>query len=72
LFTAFLAEQLKAVAAACADYDESAAYAALDLLKERQWNKQTSAALEGIRELLFLQSDFEEAASQAWQLMPRV
>jgi signal transduction histidine kinase/CheY-like chemotaxis protein/HPt (histidine-containing phosphotransfer) domain-containing protein len=66
--TAFLSEQLKAVAAACADYDERAAYAALDSLKERQWNRRTSDALERIRELLFLQSDFEEAAAQAGQL----
>jgi CheY-like chemotaxis protein len=66
--TAFLTLHLQTVLAACADYDEEAAYSALDSLKERQWNKQTSAALEAIRELLFLQSDFEEAGRQAEKL----
>jgi CheY-like chemotaxis protein len=68
---AFLSERLRAVAAACADYDEEAAYAALDMLQERHWSEQTSAALEGIRELLFLQSDFEEAASKAEGMINR-
>ena len=63
--TAFLKEQMQAVKAACAHYDDTAAYAALDRLKEKPWKPQTAAALEEIRDMLFLHSDFDGAAEQA-------
>ena len=66
---AFLHEQLMIVKAACEDYDSAAAYAALDLLGERRWKKETSAILENIRDLLFLESDFEAAAQQAGAIL---
>ena len=63
--TAYLMEQLQIIKAACEDYDDTAAYAALDRLKEKAWKASTVAVLEEIREMLFLHSDFEEAAKRA-------
>lgn len=63
--TACLTEQLQAVMAACEDYDDAAAYAALDKLKEKRWKNETAAELEEIRDMLFLHSDFETAALRA-------
>jgi len=67
--TAYLEEQLQAVKTACAHYDDTAAYAALDRLKEKQWKAQTSFALEKIRDALFLHSDFDSAAQQAGEIL---
>ena len=62
----YLKETLLTVKTACEDYDDTAAYTALDLLKEEtQWKPETLAALENIRDTLFLHSDFEGAAEQA-------
>ena len=55
----FLAGQLAALAAACEAYDDTAAYAALDKLKEKTWQTETAALLEELHDLLFLDSDFE-------------
>jgi hypothetical protein len=60
-----LTEQLLIIKNACADYDEAAAYTALDVLQERQWAAETASTLEAIRDMLFLHSDFEEAGNQA-------
>jgi len=57
--TAYLAEQLQIIKAACKDYDDTEAYAALDRLKAKQWKPQTTAALEEIHDALFLHSDFD-------------
>ncbi|MCL2055009.1 MAG: ATP-binding protein [Oscillospiraceae bacterium] len=65
--TAYLSEQLKIIQAACDEYDDEAAYAALDRLQEKKWSTETAAALENIRDMLFLHSDFEEAAKAAKQ-----
>ena len=65
--TAYLNEQLHKLKAACEDYDDAAAYAVLDLLGGKPWKKETSAMLENIRDMLFLESDFEAAAKQAKQ-----
>jgi CheY-like chemotaxis protein len=70
--TAFLKEQLEIIKSACEAYDDTAAYAALDKLKEKPWKKTTSAALEKIRNTLFLHSDFDEAAEQAWNLLENI
>jgi len=61
----YLSEQLQIVVKACADYDETAAYAALDKLKEKQWKPETAAAIEEIRDAIFLNSDFDGAANLA-------
>ncbi|MCL2084062.1 MAG: ATP-binding protein [Oscillospiraceae bacterium] len=70
--TAYLSEQLEAVRAACDDYDDTAAYDALDRLKDMKWKKETSAALEAIRDALFLHSDFENAAERARLFMEKL
>ena len=57
--TVFLTEQLRIVKAACEAYDDDAAYAALDRLKEKPWNKNTAGMLEQIRDALFIYSDFD-------------
>jgi len=62
--TAYLKEQLQLVIAACEDYDDTVAYAALDRLKEKPWKPETAAALEKIRDALFLHSDFDGAVEQ--------
>ena len=67
--TAYLTEQLEIIAAACEDYDVTAAYAALDCLKEKTWKAETSAMLEEIRDTLYLHSDFDEAAEKAGLLI---
>jgi signal transduction histidine kinase/DNA-binding response OmpR family regulator len=66
---AYLNEQLQIIKAACENYDDIAAYAALDRLKEKPWKPQTAAALEGIREALFLHSDFDEVVKRTETLI---
>jgi len=61
----FLIEQLQIIKTACEDYDEKTAYAAFDRLKEKAWKQETSDALEKIRDMLFLDSDFDGASLQA-------
>ncbi|MCL2077771.1 MAG: ATP-binding protein [Oscillospiraceae bacterium] len=65
----YLNEQLKIIAAACGDYDDSTAYTALNLLKEKHWKKKIADGLEEIRNMLFLHSDFEEAEKRAKEIM---
>jgi CheY-like chemotaxis protein/HPt (histidine-containing phosphotransfer) domain-containing protein len=62
---AYLKEQLEIIKTACADYDDTAAYAALDRLKQKPWKPQTASALEEIHDMLFLHSDFDGAAERA-------
>ncbi|MDR0223046.1 MAG: hypothetical protein LBI38_05900, partial [Oscillospiraceae bacterium] len=62
---AYLAEQLRVIKSACEDYDDTAAYAALDRLGEKRLKKETSKILDEIRGDLFLNSDFEGAAKRA-------
>jgi CheY-like chemotaxis protein len=66
---AYLAEQLQIVKAACEDYDDAAAYAALDRLQEKPWKPATVAALDEIRNALFLHSDFDWAAKRGKDLL---
>ncbi|MCL1997748.1 MAG: ATP-binding protein [Turicibacter sp.] len=70
--TAYLAEYLQKVGSACEEYDDTAAYAALDELAKKHWKKETTAALEDIRNALFLHSDFEEAAELTEQLKKEI
>ena len=62
--TAYLTEQLKNVQFACKNYNAALAYVILDLLKEKAWKAETSAALEQIHSMLFLHSDFEGVCEQ--------
>jgi len=70
--TAYLKEQLQIIKTACTHYDDTAAYAALDCLKEKLWKANTAAALEKIRNTLFLHSDFDGAAEQAGEILEKV
>jgi hypothetical protein len=63
-----LLEQLRMLETACENYDDTAAYAVLDRLKENARSHETSAALENIRDMLFLHSDFEGAAERVREL----
>ncbi|MCL2069476.1 MAG: ATP-binding protein [Treponema sp.] len=67
----YLAEQLRIIESACESYDDTEAYAALDRLKEKKWKMQTTDALEKIRDMLFLHSDFDGAAEYAAALLER-
>jgi len=67
--TEYLAEQLQIIKKACEDYNDDAVYAAIDRLKEKQWNLETSAKIEKIRDVLFLSSDFDEAIKQCDRLI---
>jgi len=64
----YLMEQLRQIKSACDNYDDNAAYAALDRLKERRWKPSTTESLEKIREALYVSSDFEGAAKQCASL----
>jgi len=69
--TAYLLEHLKLADSACENYDDTAAYSALERLREKHWKAKTAAALEHIHTLLFLHSDFEEARNQIQALLLR-
>ena len=69
--THYLKEQLRVIETACCNYDDTAAFAALDVLKAKPWKAETSAALEEIRDSLFLHSDFDGAAEKAKMLINR-
>jgi PAS domain S-box-containing protein len=68
----FLKEQLEIIKSSCEDYDDTAAYVAIEKLKEKPLKKETTAALEKIRDTLYLHSDFDEAAKQASALVNAV
>ena len=63
--TPYLAEQAAILQTACARYDDDAAFAVLNRLKEKVWKTETNAALEEIRDRLYIYSDFEGAAERA-------
>ena len=64
----FLKEKLQSLKIACENYDDTAAYAALDSLKEKQWKAETAAMLEEMRNSLFLHSDFDGVAEKVKKL----
>jgi CheY-like chemotaxis protein len=69
--TVFLKEQLAIVKNACEDYDIDTAYAALDKLLEnkKQWKSGRFAAFAEIKDMLYLNSDFEAAGEMAGKLL---
>jgi signal transduction histidine kinase/CheY-like chemotaxis protein len=67
--TSYLKDQLQIIKTACEGYDDAAAYDALDRLQEKPWGPGTAAALETLRDMLFLHSDFEGAAEQVGALI---
>jgi len=65
----YLTEQLRLIKSACDGYDDDAAYAALDRLKEKRWKSSTTESLEKIREALYASSDFEGAGELSMSLI---
>ena len=63
--TAYLTEQLQLVSTACEDYDDDAAFAILKNLLEKKWQIKTADELKQIHDILFVYSDFEEAAKRS-------
>jgi len=61
----YLTKHLSAFIAACEQYDITAAFAAIDAIKENSWNKDTMNALNELHDILFLDSDFEAAIERA-------
>jgi CheY-like chemotaxis protein/HPt (histidine-containing phosphotransfer) domain-containing protein len=70
--TSYLAEQLLIIKAACEDYDDTAAYDAMDQLKKTQWKSETLHAIERIYDMLFLHSDFDGAAEGAEEMLSKL
>jgi hypothetical protein len=70
--TAYLAEQLQIIQSASENYDNIAIYAAVGRLKENSWKRETAEAIEGIRETIFLHSDFEDAAARAKRMLEAI
>ena len=66
--TVYLTEQLHVIKKACEDYNDAEVYAALDRLKEKQWKKETAAALEELHDMLFLDSNFEGVADRVQKM----
>ncbi len=58
----YLKEQLQAIKTACEDYNDTAAYAALDKLEEKKWKSGTLEVLDKIRDALS-DNNFDEAAA---------
>ena len=67
--TELLTVELLKVVEACGEYDDHAAYTALDALEEKQWKSETAAALKNIRNTLFLHSDFDDAKAEAEKMI---
>jgi len=65
----YLTEQLRLIKSACDGYDDDAAYAALDRLKEKRWKPSTTESLEKIRDALYVSSDFEGAGELSMSLI---
>jgi CheY-like chemotaxis protein len=61
---AYLIEQLQVIESACENYDRKTAFAAFDLLKEKQWKTETAEMLENIQDMLLLHSDFDGAGER--------
>ena len=57
--TKLLKEQLLFIKTACEDFDDTAVYNIINKLKEQKWKKETVIALEDIRNMLFLDSNFD-------------
>jgi len=57
-----LKKHLMIMLEACEEYEDSIVYKNLDILNDKQWKKSTLDEFEKIRNLLFLESDFDAAA----------
>ena len=57
--TAFLAEQLSVIKAACGDYNDATILGAIDLLKTKPLKTETNAMLDKIWEKIYFNSDFD-------------
>ena len=64
----FLKEQLDIIINACANYDDTSAYTALDRLMDKQWKNETKAELSSIHNLIYFDTDFESAGELSQKL----
>ena len=60
--TVYLKEQLLIIKNACLEYDDKMALSVIEYLKEKPWQNATIKILDEIHDLLYLASDFDEAA----------
>jgi len=65
-----LEKQCKTIKAACADYDDTAVYQALDLLNEKEWKEENVAKLDKIHQMLYFDSDYEGVMEFVDKLYP--
>jgi len=57
--TEFLTAQLQIIKTACENYDDQAAFVALDALTVKAWKPESHALIEKIRNLIYSDSDFD-------------
>jgi len=69
--TAFLQEQLQKIKLACEQYNANQVYALMNQLNEKQWTKDTTLALAAIRDIIYLESDFEAAVDKCVELLAK-
>ena len=67
--TEYLKEQLVNIKKFCEDYNDTKVYEILDKLKEKQWKDETTIILEEIRDILFIDSNFESVAAKVEKLI---
>ena len=65
----FLKKQLSDFIIVCEEYDDAKGYELLDQINEKTWKKDTNEQLKKIRDLLFLDSDFEAAIEHAHTML---
>ena len=63
--TILLKQQMQIIKTACEEYDDTKAYAAIDILKEKSWSSKTLELIEKIYVTIRLHSEFEKAAEMA-------
>jgi len=55
----FLKEQMQKIKTACENYDDDAAYAVINKLRENKWRAETTDLIEKVHDMLYVYSDFE-------------
>ena len=67
----FLTQQLNIIVEACKDFDDTAFFSAITLLKEKSWQPETIETIEKIYDMFYLHSDFENAEMEAQLLVEK-
>ena len=66
--TELLKEKIGLFVEACQNYDDTAAFAALKELNDKEWKDNTRNSIDKIHDLLYLHSDFDRAEEEARKL----